>query len=243
MWGAFRWGKLYEHRLCLSRRGSRRTQLRPSHSHSIPSGRSRSSSTPRGRRKMARRTMSARLPKRRTDICGSGRPPAAVSRLQNGPLASSSEQDGLPATSALVESDDGTLIAATANGLSRLERGRWKDATKEWNFPGKQARQLYFDKDGTLWVASENNVMYLRRGQGRFIDTGVALQVFYDFVKGPEGESWFSEVERSAHTIGRAGDGTRDTEVRVGATWVLFDRDGSLWVASLGDGLRRVPYA
>src|SRR5271156_4938594 len=166
----------------------------------------------------------------------------AVSRLQNGHLASYSEQDGLPATSALVESDDGTLIAATANGLSRLERGRWKDATKEWNFPGKQARQLYFDKDGTLWVASENNVMYLRRGQGRFIDTGIALQVFYDFVKGPDGEIWVSEVERSAHTIGRAGDGTRDTEVRVGATWVLFDRDGSLWVASLGDGLRRVPY-
>jgi ligand-binding sensor domain-containing protein len=155
----------------------------------------------------------------------------AVSRLQNGHLASYSEQDGLPATSALVESDDGTLIAATSNGLSRLERGRWKDATKEWNYPGKVARQLYFDKNATLWVANENNVMYLRRGQARFVDTGIALRVFYHFVQGPDGAIWVSEVERSAHTI-REDDGKRETEVRVDATWVLFDRDGSLWVAS-----------
>src|SRR5579872_3458210 len=42
----------------------------------------------------------------------------AVSRLQNGHLTSYSEQSGLPTATALAESDDGTIVAATVNGLS-----------------------------------------------------------------------------------------------------------------------------
>lgn len=164
----------------------------------------------------------------------------AVSRLQNGHLTSYSAQDGLPAATALVESDDGTIVAATVSGLWRLERGRWKDATKEWNLPSKQAAQLYFDKSGTLWVETENRVVYLPRGQSRFVDTGNETRL-NNFAQAPDGTIWISEIRRSAHTIGRARDGMRDTEVRVGASWVLFDRDNSLWVSSVGDGLRRVP--
>jgi ligand-binding sensor domain-containing protein len=127
-------------------------------------------------------------------------------------------------------------------GVPRFEHGAWKDATKEWNFPGKQARQLYFDKTGTLWVATENRAVYLPRGQNRFIDPGNTLGFAFNFAQAPDGAIWVSETGRSAHTIRREDDGKRDTEVRVGATWVLFDRHGSLWVASIGDGLRRVPY-
>jgi hypothetical protein len=50
----------------------------------------------------------------------------------------------------LAESTDGTVIAATTRGLSRFEAGTWKDVTKGWNFPGKQAKHLYFDKAGSL---------------------------------------------------------------------------------------------
>ncbi len=166
----------------------------------------------------------------------------AVSRLQNGHSTSYSEQNGLPAAEALVEADDGTIVAATVKGVSRFKRGTWKDETEESNFPGKQARQLYFDKNGILWVATENGVVYLPPGQSRFIDPGNTLGFIFNFAQAPDGAIWVSETGRSAHTIKREDDGTRDTEVRVGATWVLFDRDGGLWVASVGDGLRRVPY-
>jgi len=165
-----------------------------------------------------------------------------VSLFQNGHLTSYSTKDGLPATAALVESDDGTIIAATASGLFRFERGAWKDVTKEWNFPGKQARQLYFDKMGTLWVETEDGVVSLARGESRFIDPGSTLTYFYNFAQAPDGEIWVSEVGKSAHTLSKEHDGGRETEVRVGATWVLFDRDGTLWVATVGDGLRRVPH-
>lgn len=164
-----------------------------------------------------------------------------VSRLQDGHLTSYSEKDGLPRTTALAESDDGTIVAATMSGLSRFEHGTWKDAAKEWNFPGQQARQLYFDKAGSLWVQTEDRVLYLPRGQSRFVDSGHTVGGAYNFAQAPDGAVWVSETERSAHTIRRKGDATRDTEVRVGASWVFFDRDGGLWVGSVGDGLRRVP--
>ncbi len=164
-----------------------------------------------------------------------------VSRLQNGRLTSYSEKDGLTTTTALVESDDGAIIAATVNGLSRFEGGAWKDATKEWNFPAKQAREFYFDKAGTLWIETEDRAIYLPRGQSGFVDSGSTLGFFYNFAQAPDGAIWVSETGRSAHTLGRERDATPDTEVRVGASWVLFDRDGSLWVATFGDGLRRVP--
>jgi hypothetical protein len=60
--------------------------------------------------------------------------------------------------------------------VSRFERGTWKDATEEWNFPGKQARQLYFDTSGALRVATENSVVYLPRGQNHFVDTGNTVE-------------------------------------------------------------------
>ena len=165
-----------------------------------------------------------------------------VSRLQNGHLTSYSEKNGLPTTADLVESDDGTIIAATVKGLSRFERGTWKDVAKEWNFPAKQARALYFDKTGTLWVATEDRVVYRPRGQRRFVDPGNAVGSLFNFAQAPDGAVWVSEVGRSAHTVRREHDATPDTAVRVGALWVSFDRDGSLWVCSGGDGLRRVPH-
>jgi signal transduction histidine kinase/streptogramin lyase len=164
-----------------------------------------------------------------------------VSRLQNGHLTSYSEKDGLPATTALGESADGTIIAATVKGLSRFERGTWKDVAKEWNFPGKQARALYFDKTGALWVATEDRAVYMPPGQRRFVDPGNAVGSLFNFAQAPDGAVWVSEVGRSAHTLRREHEATPDTEVRVGALWVSFDRDGSLWVGSGGDGLRRVP--
>jgi len=165
-----------------------------------------------------------------------------VTRLENGHVTTYSAQNGLPAVADLAESTDGTVVAATTRGLSRFEAGTWKDVTKDWNFPGKQAKHLYFDKAGSLWVETEDRSIYLPRGQGRFVDPGNAQGLFSNFAEGPDGAIWVSDVTRSAHTLRKEHNEGAETEVRVGAGWVLFDRDGSLWIGSVGDGLRRVPY-
>jgi signal transduction histidine kinase len=163
-----------------------------------------------------------------------------VSRLLNGHLTSFSEREGLPPAFALVEDSDGTVIAGTGKGLARFKNGVWTDATKEWEFPAKRATQVYFDTSGTLWVVAEDRLLYLPAGGSRFVDPGEMFGGGGNFAQAPDGAIWLADTGRSAHTVVRAGDRDPMTEVRVGARSVLFDRDGALWVGSVGDGLRRV---
>ena len=165
-----------------------------------------------------------------------------VSHLRGGHLDSYSEQDGLLATSSLAEASDGTLIAATVKGLAGFKDGTWKDVGTEWGFPGRQARLVYFDKAGALWVLTEDRVIYLPAGQRHFIDPGEPAEQSIYFAEASDGVMWLSETSRSAHTVRRLGDQGPVTEIRVGASALLFDRDGSFWVGSAGDGLRRIAY-
>ena len=164
--------------------------------------------------------------------------PGKLSRLRDGHVTSYS---GIPLAATLVEGSDGTIIAATANGLLRFRDGVWKDAGKEWGFPGRLARHVYYDKSGTLWVFTGDRVVYLPAGESRFVDAG-KTGGGGDFAQAPDGAIWLADTGRSAHTVRRPRDLSPMTEVRVGATAVLFDRNGSLWISSAGDGLRRVAY-
>src|SRR5258705_2517925 len=61
-----------------------------------------------------------------------------------------------------------------------------------------------------------------------------------DFAEAPDGTIWMAEIARSAHTVPRIANEDPVTEVMVGATTLLIDRQASLWVGSAADGLRRV---
>jgi ligand-binding sensor domain-containing protein len=141
-----------------------------------------------------------------------------------------------------VECKDGSLIAGTTKGLARFKEGIWKDVTREWNFPGKYARMVYFDRAGTLWVSTEDRIVYLPSGQKQFFDPVEATGSSRNLAEAPDGAIWISETGLSAHTVQRFHDHSPMTEIRVGAAWVLFDRNGCIWVGSYGDGLRRVAH-
>ncbi|HTW64778.1 MAG TPA: two-component regulator propeller domain-containing protein [Bryobacteraceae bacterium] len=168
--------------------------------------------------------------------------PGNVVRLLNGHMNSYSEPEGLPPVLALVESIDGSVIAGTARGLARFEDGAWKDAGKDWEFPAKEARQVYFDKSGTLWVVTEDRVIYHPAGGRGFVDPGDMFGGGGNLAQALDGAVWLADTGRSAHTLPQVGDRGPITEVRVGASSLLFDRNGSLWIGTVGDGLRRVAY-
>jgi signal transduction histidine kinase/ligand-binding sensor domain-containing protein len=165
-----------------------------------------------------------------------------VSRLLNGHVTSYSEPEGLPAAFALVECNDGSLIAGTAKGLARFNARTWRDVTREWNFPGKLARMVYFDRAGTFWALTEDRIVYRPSGQQQFVDPVEAAGYTFNFAEAPDGAIWISETLRSAHTVRRFHDRSPMTEVRVGSQGLLFDRNGGLWVSTIGDGLRRVAH-
>ena len=147
-----------------------------------------------------------------------------------------SRLENIPNVYQFVEAPDGSLIAGTEKGLWQLKDGIWADVSKDWNFPGNRARQVYFDKSGTLWVLTDDRVVYRPAGQIQFVDAEQVSGSAYNFAQGPDGSTWISELGRSAHSLRKVPM----TEVRVGPTWLLFDRNGSLWITSAGDGLRRV---
>ena len=147
----------------------------------------------------------------------------SVSRLLNGHVTSYSEREGLPATVELMECKDGSLIAGTTKGLARFKDETWGDVTREWNFQGEEAKRVYSDRAGTLWVLTEDRIVYLLSGQKQFVDPVEPTDDSGNFAEAPDGTIWISESTRSAHTVLRLHGRGPMTEVRVRASWVLFD--------------------
>jgi signal transduction histidine kinase/ligand-binding sensor domain-containing protein len=165
-----------------------------------------------------------------------------LSRLLNGRLTSFGPQNGFPGFRGVSESSTGTLVAATERGLLRFSDGTWKDAGREWEYPGQEATTVWFDHEDGLWAVTEDRIVYLPPGGKRFVSRmrlRDPKQVLV-FSEEKDGTVWASEIARSAHTVPRNSDTTTVSEVAVGASSVVVDRKGSVWIASLGDGLRRL---
>ena len=113
---------------------------------------------------------------------------------------------------------------------------------KTGGYPANSASTIYLDRRGTLWVASENTVVFLPLGAKKFQSTSIKIRRPWQIVDSPSGTLWMAETQRSVRPIPLPGiRPSSDIEVQVGSTGILFDDDGSLWVTSLGDGMRRLP--
>ena len=86
-------------------------------------------------------------------------------------------------------------------GLARLEGNRWKEVGKDWNFPGKVARALFVDRQGTLWVSTENTLIFLTSGARRFQPTGIRVGEVQQIAQAPDGKLWMAETTRSVRPV------------------------------------------
>jgi signal transduction histidine kinase/ligand-binding sensor domain-containing protein len=164
-----------------------------------------------------------------------------VSRLLAGHVTTYPLEE-LPPTNTLVEDRDGSILAATANGgLARFRDGRW-EAAKEMRHSAKRSNQLYFDRDGILWMLAEDRILRFTPGGEHFTDTGERLKSpaapQSAFAQAPDGTVWLAVANLGVQTVWP--NQRSKTELGVQSSAILFDRHGSLWAATLGDGLRRV---
>ncbi len=168
-----------------------------------------------------------------------------VIRLRTGRVGTFGHAEGLPAAMDLTESSKGLLVAGTLEGLFRFVGGKWEAAGAAWDFPGKQARAVWFDRDDALWVVTEDRVVYLPAGASRFLDPGIPIESAprdCRFAQEKDGTVWISVTGESVYTLRKIGDPVaKRTELRIDPSAMIIDRKGSLWVASGSDGLRRVP--
>lgn len=136
--------------------------------------------------------------------------------------------------------DDDVVWAAADEGLVRLDGVRWQRVGRDAGFPGQYARALHVDRSGTLWVADEKRLFYRVRGAARFVDAGIPVDWASQFAQAPDGSLWVSERYGGAlhHLVpGATGWSARRLPLGAAANDLLFDREGDLWVSTVGNGL------
>jgi signal transduction histidine kinase/ligand-binding sensor domain-containing protein len=160
--------------------------------------------------------------------------------LKDGHTAIYAESDGLPPGSVktFAQGKDGTMWAGTSSGLARLEGARWHKVGAESNYPDAQSQALMVDSVGTLWTASKNKVLFLPPGEKLFLEAAtISSEVLtFGLAESPTGVVWFSNghelrrLRKNDSPGGRAASSGRS---------IVFDRDGSMWVALPNGDLQR----
>jgi ligand-binding sensor domain-containing protein len=165
--------------------------------------------------------------------------------LRGGNATHYTTRDGVPEGTVwgFAQDREGTTWAATDSGLGRLEGNRWKKVEKDLNFPGKSANTIFLDRQGTLWVSTEDTLVFLPSGATEFQPTGIRVGQVSQIAQGASGKLWMAETTRSVRPIPLSDkqQPADEAEVQVGSQGIVIDNDGALWITSVGDGLRRAP--
>jgi PAS domain S-box-containing protein len=166
-----------------------------------------------------------------------------INLLRNGHTTNYTSHDGLPVGGiwSLAQDREGIIWAGTHVGLARFEGNRWKEVGKDWNFPAGLVRTIFLDRQGTLWVSTEDTLVFLPAGAKRFQPTGIHVGQVSQIIQALNGKLWMAETTRSVRPVPLSDKRkpSDETEVRVGSVKTLFDNEGALWITTIGDGLRR----
>jgi len=192
-----------------------------------------------------------------------------ISVLRGGKVTNYAKAAGLPVDTTILsvaEDHEGTMWANTGTGLIRLNGTKWERVDSQWNVPQEiqhtGSTALFVDSHGTLWAGVGNTVMYLKQGSKRFEPTGAYAGQAISMAEAPDGKIWMADdtsatrvlsMPVNAMSTARAQCEERalrftdkcpsdsQFEIRTDAMEVLFDRNGSLWVAAMRHGLLRLP--
>lgn len=168
-----------------------------------------------------------------------------VARLAEGRMVRFDGDRSAPTQTTLSMASDrgGTLWAAGRQGLFRYRDGHWQhlDAAR-WNLPAGRMHNVIVARDGTVWATGQHALLKLPPGASRFTDLGARGGWSLQMQEGPDGRIWLGDMAGSVRPVALAdGSPARDApRVAVESAGLLFARDGSLWITTLGDGLRRL---
>ena len=172
--------------------------------------------------------------------------PSGLGFLKDGRLRVFTSPDELPESQVycFARDPDGRIWAGTQTGLAVFDGSRWLDVGSDWNFTKRRTWSLFVDHEGTLWVGSENTIIFLPRGSKSFQPTGIRTNGVPQIAQGKDGRLWMAEWSKPARPIPVAGrePAANDPEIQVEADKLLFDREGGLWIIVNSGGIRRVRF-
>lgn len=153
---------------------------------------------------------------------------------------------GLPTATVygIAGTPDGRIWAATFSGLVQLDHGRWHAVSPVMGLIGSRARNLTVDREGRLWVATEKALEWLPNGGQHFVVATTDVGRINRIAEAPDGTIWVAEADGGVRPAwaGERNPDDMGPVLRLASAGLLFDRDGALWMPTLGDGIRRVPY-
>jgi signal transduction histidine kinase/ligand-binding sensor domain-containing protein len=176
---------------------------------------------------------------------------SGISLLRNGTNRNYTTADGFPdhAVLSIARDRQGAIWAATSDGLAQFDGTKWRKIGSESGFEGTPI-SLYVARGGTLWAATPKTIFFLSPGAARFQQVGFRTGWVMDMLESPNGKMWMAQLEAKQLPNGEFQSpvvrpmppSKIDAEISVGSQRILFDRDDSLWITTLGDGLLRVAY-
>jgi signal transduction histidine kinase/ligand-binding sensor domain-containing protein len=169
-----------------------------------------------------------------------------VSFIKNGTVTDYGKPEGLPshAVTAFARDRRGAIwIAAGNDGLAQLEGSRWKKMGSDRGFAGP-ANTVFVDHAGTIWVGTPTSLAYLKEGAIKFQIAAQGLRIVNNLAESSDGTLWMAETGYGVRPAPLPWNNNRRPKpaVFVGSQAITFDNQGSLWITTLGGGIRRVAY-
>jgi ligand-binding sensor domain-containing protein len=167
----------------------------------------------------------------------------AGNRLQNF-IAGQGVPDGVILS--IVEDRDGSIWACGAYGFSKYANGVWHSVGEEMGYPAPAAQSLLVDREGNLWVATDqkdfglsrdpvrrNTILTLARGAARFAPTGLGVGMVWSISEAPDGAVWIADTSgHAARRITGPTGGLAEITVDDEATCLAFDSKRAVWIGS-----------
>jgi signal transduction histidine kinase/ligand-binding sensor domain-containing protein len=164
---------------------------------------------------------------------------AGITHLKDGVRISYVSRDNVPARaiSTFAEDDDGMVWAGGGGGAMTLVKGQWQRVDATTGLPDAAVNVIYKDPQGCIWISTSVGVYRRERTRHHFVR--ITESAISNLTVSVDGALWIASAKHGLRRVEphpvtlRAFRGEPETRL-------LRDRDGNLWVGTVGRGLWRV---
>ena len=174
--------------------------------------------------------------------------PTGLGFLRDGSLTVFTKPEELPDSQihSFARDHNGRIWASTETGLVLREGTRWIPIGHDWNFAPDVIRNLFVDREGTLWVATVKIITFLKQGSKAFELSGEVGPSITTLAQARDGRVWYAddsrEEVRPVPIAGHNSDAEDPAVLEDGLRELLFDREGALWITRYDSGIVRIRY-
>jgi signal transduction histidine kinase/ligand-binding sensor domain-containing protein len=174
-----------------------------------------------------------------------GRP--SIARVRDGGITMFGEAEGIPdgQVTSLYQDAGGSIWAGSVAGLFRFDGHRWNRAA----LPASGRESVVAvreDAVGGLWAVGPLAVFRRPSSDAAFEIVrrfSVGSNVWQSLSLDREGRMWMTDFERGVHLLGGREPQSLWPSRRAWGVQIVHDSNGTMWVATRGQGLWRIPRA